>query len=518
MKTMRFVTLFIIIPIFLSGQAKYDYNWILGYPSHGDSVKIFNGTLFDFNKQPVLIQYFDIKIEMNPNTSISDKNGSLLFYSNGCVVANSQHAIMENGTGINEGGIAYKQTCLSDPNYFNGYSVSDQGIISIPYPGTSNKYAIFHLHKPDHDRLNKDLLMTTIDMNKAGGLGAVIDKNNLMYYDTFTDMISAVRHGNGRDWWILLPKHNEGRYFAFLFSPKGISAPIIQDIGTPIKNFSFGVQSAFSPDGTHYANIDYGPKAAVQLFDFDRCTGLLSNARSFVLKKDTVISGGVAFSPSSRFFYAGTGTKLYQYDLNASDIEASRATVGVYDWFGGIDSTKVDIYVLPTTFYQMMLAPNGKIYMSCGNGNRYLHIIHEPDKLGLACNFEQHVRIPTFVAFSIPNFPHFRLFDMPGSICDSLGINGPQPPRDTTKPLVCTPDLQLYPNPAGGYTQMSLPDCVKGVVYLYNVEGRLMYSLPIGPDPGLTRLETADLAPGIYYVRVLTEEGGGYTRVLAVMR
>jgi hypothetical protein len=194
MKTMRFVTLFIIIPLFLSGQAKYDYNWILGYPSHGDSVKMFNGTLFDFNKQPVLIQYFDIKIEMNPNTSISDKNGSLLFYSNGCVVANSQHAIMENGTGINEGGIGYEQTCLSDPNYFNGYSVSDQGIISIPYPGTSNKYAIFHLHKPDHDRLNKDLLMTTIDMNKDGGLGAVINKNNLIVFKLWYIIVDEISH------------------------------------------------------------------------------------------------------------------------------------------------------------------------------------------------------------------------------------------------------------------------------------------------------------------------------------
>jgi len=516
---MRFVTLFIIIPLFLSGQSKYDYNWILGYPSDVDTIKIYNGTLFDFNKQPVSIQYFDLKIEMNPNTAISDEKGSLLFYSNGCEVANKHHDIMENGTGINEGGLAYELNCLSDPDYFTGYGLTGQGMITLPYPGSSKKYAIFHLHKPGNDIKGKNLLVTTVDMNKQGGLGEVVSKNLPIHFDTFTCMLTAIRHGNGRDWWIMLPKFDKGRYFSFLFSPKGISPPIVQDIGIRMQNPYFGVQAAFSPDGTHYANIDPGNlpfKPTIQLFDFDRCTGLLSNARSFVFKKDTLISGGVAFSPGSRFLYAVTGTKLYQYDLNAVDIEASRTTIGVYDGFG-IDDTD-DKHVLPTTFYQMMLAPNGKIYMSCGNGNRYLHIIHEPDKLGLACNFEQHVRIPTFVAFTIPNFPHFRLFDMPGSICDSLGINGPQPPRDTTKPLVCTPDLQLYPNPAGAYTQMSLPDCVKGVVYLYNVEGRLMYSLPIGPDPGLTRLETADLAPGIYYVRVLTEAGEAYTRVLAVMR
>jgi len=516
---MRVLTLFMIIPFFLNGQAKYDYNWILGYPSDVDTIKIYNGTLFDFNKQPVSIQYFDLKIEMNPNTAISDEKGSLLFYSNGCQVANKYHDIMENGDEINEGGLTYELNCLSDPDYFAGYRHTGQGMITLPYPGSSKKYAIFHLHKPGNDIKGKNLLVTTVDMNKQGGLGEVVSKNLPIHFDTFTCMLTAIRHGNGRDWWIMLPKFDKGRYFSFLFSPKGISPPLVQDSGIRMQNPYFWVQAAFSPDGTHYANIDPGDlpfKPTIQLFDFDRCTGLLSNARSFVFKKDTLISGGVAFSPGSRFLYAVTGTKLYQYDLNAVDIEASRTTIGVYDGFG-LDDTD-DKHVLPATFYQMMLAPNGKIYMSCGNGNRYLHIIHEPDKLGLACNFEQHVRIPTFVAFTIPNFPHFRLFDVPGSICDSLGINGPQPPRDTIKPLVCTPDLQIYPNPAGAYTQMSLPDCVKGVVYLYNVEGRLMYSLPIGPEPGLTRLETADLAPGIYYVRVLTEAGEGYTRVLAVMR
>ncbi|MBK9743550.1 MAG: hypothetical protein IPO94_11590 [Saprospiraceae bacterium] len=42
------------------------------------------------------------------SANMSNKDGKLLFYFNGCDLANAQHEIVENGTGFNPGQIATK--------------------------------------------------------------------------------------------------------------------------------------------------------------------------------------------------------------------------------------------------------------------------------------------------------------------------------------------------------------------------------------------------------------------------
>ncbi len=125
---------------------------------------------------------------------------------------------------------------------------------------------------------------------------------------------------------------------------------------------------------------------------------------------------GVGFSPNSKYLYFNTNTTLLQYDLEAEDIEASKDTIAVYD---GYIST-----FLPTTFFLQQLAPDGKIYLSCTNTVDVLHVIHNPDEAGQACNMEQHgTQLPTLNLFSIPNFPNYRLGPLDGSPCDTLGLN-----------------------------------------------------------------------------------------------
>jgi PKD repeat protein len=67
------------------------------------------------------------------------------------------------------------------------------------------------------------------------------------------------------------------------------------------------------------------------------------------------------------------------------------------------------------------LAPDGKIYINSNNRCSYLHVINEPDSLGLACEVCQHcVDLPSVNAFSMPNFPNYRLGHLEGSPCDTL--------------------------------------------------------------------------------------------------
>ena len=49
-----------------------------------------------------------------------------------------------------------------------------------------------------------ELYYAIIDMNQNGGLGKVISKKNLLYKGTFGGgRITACRHANGRDWWLV---------------------------------------------------------------------------------------------------------------------------------------------------------------------------------------------------------------------------------------------------------------------------------------------------------------------------
>ncbi|MBK7937688.1 MAG: hypothetical protein IPJ82_11615 [Lewinellaceae bacterium] len=290
------------------------------------------------------------------------------------------------------------------------------GLIILPEPGSDDRYAIFHLRYDAHSapyplsfHNPQSLLYTLVNMSAENSLGRVEQKNVLVEKDTFCDLLASARHGNGRDWWIAAPKPGSGhkasdKIMLFRFSPQGVEGPFIKTTGLKWKGnpttFTVG-QAVFSPDGTRYARFD--GENGIQVFCFDRCSGEFSCPLQLTLPGDTLFAAGVSFSPNGRFLYASTGTKMYQFDCFAGDVQASKTLLGIYDGFKG---------TLWTTFYQQRLAPDGKIYMSCTNSAYYLHVVHNPDAKGTDCNFEQHgFELPTQTVLppELPQLPAPRL-------------------------------------------------------------------------------------------------------------
>ena len=145
----------LLLPMGLFAQVKFDYQWLMGYPTGSDTIDQFNGvyydgTQIDFKFSPPKITKFDIPFELDATALICDSSGNLLFYTNGCLIANKNHEIMANGAEINKGGLGYVQECLGlySGGYPNSYA-TNQGVLISPWPGKLNKYALFHLHKPD---------------------------------------------------------------------------------------------------------------------------------------------------------------------------------------------------------------------------------------------------------------------------------------------------------------------------------------------------------------------------------
>lgn len=490
-----------LIPAY--AQDKYDYVWLFGrYEEDTTSIYQFGGTRIDFNFNPPEISYFDVPVDFdfNETSMICDSSGNLQLYTDGCSIVNYDNLLVENGDFINPGEV-YDEWCALGYGY-----PSSQSSMFLPKPGSDHIYYLFHIGI-DENLYTRYFQYSVVDMSENNGLGRVLVKNQPIF-DTihFGEQLTAVKHANGRDWWLVLPygtvdfeNGSSNRYFKFLFSPKGIMGPVEQNIGDGWGAEFYSGQATFSPDGTKYARLN--PTQGMRIFDFDRCTGEFYNPRAIYYPNDTLTACGVSFSPNSRFLYASFGSKIVQYDTWAFDIEASRVTVAVYDGF---------MSPFYTTFYQHMLAPNGKIYITVPSSANVLHVIHHPNWQGTACEVEQHgVTLPTIHDWNIPNFPHFRLYDVPGSICDTLGIDTP-----TAEAVAETSTVKLWPNPASSVVNITIQGIWQkpATFHLHDALGREVASAVLSPgqpqrDMQEAQVGLAGVAPGLYFWRVETAAG-----------
>jgi PKD repeat protein len=414
---MRYIFTFLIILSFstIVKSQKHDAVWLLGYSSNPE-LTYFGGTVIDFNTTPsdIYYEYRDMNLRQ-VNASICDTAGNLLFYTNGIYIANALNEPMENGMGLNPG--IHAQT-----NQTYGY-ILDQGAMALPHPENDSIYFLLHMDKEltaaQNSFQSTNVYFSEINMSRNNGIGAVTKKNQVILTDILhKGKLVATKHANGRDWWILIRKYWTNQYYRILLTPTGPTLIGMQTVGNVIPSNSIG-QAVFAPDGSIYAHVNVtghiGDPVYVSIYHFDRCIGELNSLAQFTYV-DGASCAGIAISPNNRFLYISSRSYVYQYDLHASDIEASKITVAVYDGFTDPISTNAR-----TTFYLAQMAPDGKIYLNSNNSVRYLHVINEPDSLGLACDFCQHcIELPTLNAFSLPNFPNYRLHHLEGSPCDTL--------------------------------------------------------------------------------------------------
>jgi len=457
------------------------------------SDSLFGGVNVDFNNDTVRTYKVDRFIEFGKGncSSICDSTGQLLLYSNGCFVANKEHQMMENGDSLNSGEV-YDSYC-GDENL--GYVSGFQSSIIIPLPGSNSLYYLFHkrifLFFNPFDVRTLHLLYSIIDISQDNNLGSVIEKNTIALQDTFAfGEMTAVRHANGMDWWVVNPGRRNNKYFIFLFNSDGLTLSHTQTLGdsTPPAGEGGG-QCLFSPNGTKY--IRFNPHNKVRMFDFDRNTGLLSNYQHINVDFGGFepFDGGCMISPSGQYLYISAKIYLYQMDLWADDIEASQQLVGEYDGYAD---------PLAANFGRGVLGPDCKLYLFPGNDGRSIHIIHNPNESGLACNFEQHaLHTPTFHGGDFPNFPDFHLkaIGEPVSPCEGYTVSV----QDVALPV--SPAVSVYPNPARGYLRIEVKEPAgerEGLFVLRNMLGKICAEVRLDTKTSVTEISLEHLPNGIY--------------------
>ncbi|MCF8245441.1 MAG: T9SS type A sorting domain-containing protein [Saprospiraceae bacterium] len=487
-------SLFLLLAMYVNAQ-KHDYFWVMGYSS-SSTTTAQGGTDIDFNYSPPDTSYVFRAMNIGYNcASVCDKDGNLLFYTNGCYIAGPDNLPVMNGGGLNPGWVA-------DEYCEYGY-LAVQGSMFIPLPGSDHLYHLFHLGLEWVDGIggvSNFLYHSVIDQSLDNGHGEVVNKNSVLLTDTLAvGKLTATKHANGRDWWIMTQKMFSDTYYSFLFGPDSIQGPFEQHIGPANMDDNGTGQAVFSPDGSAYAHYDIYNH--LNIFDFDRCSGLLSNPVHIQIPEfgDTLPSvGGLAISPNSRFLYVSNTYKVYQFDLWADPVALSKKTVGVYDGYAS---------PFGSAFFSCQLAPDHKIYINCPGGENVMHVITEPDKEGLACGFAQHsFPLPTYNGASMPNFPNYRLGPLVDSPCDTLDYVGAAGEGFPVQSL-----LALFPNPASQYVtaDLTLPDYSgqhKTELLLFNPLGQAVASHILAPYSSLHRFEVGGLPSGIYLV-VLKMDG-----------
>lgn len=491
----RFTALaFLVFSCCVSFGQKNDYVWLSGYDSYAGYDShwgfYFGASVLDFNYNPRQVNYDSLGMNFDfANTSFCDSDGHLLFYSNGIYVANSLDEKIENSDSLNAGYFLYE--AYPDMK-IHGYRTT-QGEITIPIVTGNNTYHILHswIDSVPGNYLCKKILFTELDMSANAGHGSVISKNQpiigtgLLGWD-----LSAVKHANGKYWWALVQKRNTNCYYRILIDSNGVNLlPDLTCGGGVLENNDAGA-SCFSPDGSKYVYLSYF--SGLSIFDFDRCNGELSNALTLPLP--TLADQGwnrlgVAISPNSRFLYVSATLHLYQFDLQAADVLASIDTVGIFD----TTDAPFGAY-----FHTAQNAPDGRIYISCGNGDTVYHVIERPDEKGDSCLFKQHSLSLPSPSFGVPNFPNYRLGALPGSPCDTLtGLN------ETARALK-EKILKVFPNPASNMVTVDygFTDWSKGDVRLTISDelGRVVYEQPLPKYSGFQNINVSTLAAGTYFV------------------
>ena len=150
----------------------------------------------------------------------------------------------------------------------------------------------------------------------------------------------------------------------------------------------------------------------------------------------------------------------------------------------------------------LQLAPNGKIYISCWNGgSNKIHVINQPDSLGLACDFRFLGQpVLTQSPQSIPYFPNFWLGALAGS-CDTIST-------DIRAIEDAHPAFAIVtPNPAKDkvfliyYTGSNSNNEAE----LYDIAGKLVWSKTSRGTNGTIPIDIASLSNGIYMTRFVAD-------------
>lgn len=285
--------------------------------------------------------------------TMSDKNGNLLFYSDGTNVWNKNHVRMSPGINL------------------TGNTSSPQSGIIIPYFSATRYMAI----TMPAAGIAGNLAYTIVDMSLNGGLGE-LDQNNINVRfrnpsGSLLESVTTTKHANGIDYWTVAPGAGSTSYInAWLVSSSNVATtPVVTVLPTSVAAAASSGYFKITPDGKHFVYVTGANTPAVAMYgDFNSSTGKFSNIKTIT---GLIYPYGIEFSQFLKYVYIAGTNKLYVFNFEALLTTNNPATV------------------IPKTFIldppptpspsSIQMGPDGRLYI-CQNQGYEMYIVDNPEE------------------------------------------------------------------------------------------------------------------------------------------
>lgn len=292
-----------LLLVFSNVYAQKEYNvWYFG-----------NHSGLNFNTNPPSVLTDSKTYSFESSTSICDKFGNLLFYSNGDSVYNKKHQLMKGGA------LSKSKSRFS----------ATQGSMALLKPGSDHVYYLILGQSSENTwpKLVDSLCYWVIDMNLENGLGEVIEKE-ISLLPSNLESFAVTLHSNGIDYWVGSCDYLKGNFNAIRTLNGNFEKSYISQRINDFSSYSPWA-SKFSPDARIIATNVFKVEDTtavnhkiyyLNLYRFDNSTGRIYD--SVKIDIGYQYHKELEFSPNSRFLYlycrpsAQKNYGIYQFDLS----------------------------------------------------------------------------------------------------------------------------------------------------------------------------------------------------------
>jgi len=365
-----------------------------------------------------------------------------------------------------------------------GNPSSTQSGLSVPIPGQNELFYLF-TSDANENSLANGLRYSIVDMNLDGGLGDVTSTKNVLLHYPATEKISVIPHANNIDYWVIAHDWGTNNFLVYLITSSGLNTtPVISSVGsihqaTPGPHCcgnSVGYIKG-SPNGSKLA-LAIHADMIVELFDFDRATGIASNPiTSNTFPEEPY---GIEFSPDGTKLYVSTiyaNSKIYQFDITTPNF---------------FNNPTVIASTTNKEYGSLMLAPDAKIYIAlyASTTLNYLGVINNPNDAGIACNFiENGINLST--GKSIRGLPNMFYYNSYSSVIEN-GMDH---------------SLSVFPNPIVNnhlvYISGVLPKDVD--VSIFDICGEKVFFKHLNNFTETFYMDIQNIDDGIYFLKVVQQ-------------
>jgi hypothetical protein len=487
-----FVFTFLVLQITAYAQ-KEAYNWIWGtcFPEFGcDGIDDgLNGTgIMKFNNdslESITTKYFPAPFSRGSAT-ISDSLGNFLMAFNGKTLFDSSGNILSE---------------LSDID-FNDIIVGYRGFIFLKMKGNYTTYYLLNSiaglfpNSPNPFDVGIDTLFEfkKIEINSSGYEVSEPFPINLSV-STIPGGFDACRHANGRDWWILKCGLRKNTYLRGLLNPYDFEfEPYYTSSDSAYTSFQW---ASFSSDGSKYVHWFGGHIRELQVFDFDRCTGELSNLQTFDFSDIVIDEWFTDFTP---FSLSPDGSKVYMQKTNYNTMTTNENLQ--FDIDNGVFNVVTDNLAV------LCLTPNlkhmlGGFCCDSSSGSPYAGVVFNPNLVGVDCNYNsQYYELPLYgFVYTPPNQANHLLGPVDGTVCDSLGLND-----ETSIKKLEQFSFNVFPNPGNEVIHFTTDLPLPLKLTIRDNQGRTVIEKTMNQKSFSIQDGIAELNTGIYFIELKSEK------------